>query len=122
MPNRNRPTAALQRVALVAGFAAQLCIAGCGPSGEGAHHAGHALLGMHHGGLPLLHRAIRMGMRGTRVRGIRRACADDKAKFCANSGSPREERKCLEDKRDSLSAECKNALDARRNKTRDNAH
>ncbi|HWE06602.1 MAG TPA: hypothetical protein VG274_07825 [Rhizomicrobium sp.] len=89
---------------------------GCGPQeGGGGHHGGHGLFGMRHGGLPLLHHAMRLGMRGTHAHGFRRACADDVARLCPNAKSHRDERECLEGKRDSLGADCKTALDARRN-------
>jgi hypothetical protein len=84
---------------------------GCGPSGT--EHA-HGLMGMHHGALPLLNRAARLGMRGMRPHGgFRRACADDVERLCPKDDSRREQRECLEGKRESLSKECKEALDAR---------
>ena len=119
MRNHLQQTKALQSLRNATAILVVACIgaAGCGPQeGGGAHHDGHGLLGMHHGGLPLLHRAMRMGMRGTRARGFRRACADDMARLCPNAKSHRDERECLEGKRDSLEAECKTALDARRNR------
>ena len=91
--------------------------AGCGPGGHGGmHHGAHALFGMHHGAIPLMHHAMRLGMRGIRgSHNFRRACADDLAKFCPKDQSRRDERQCLEGKRETLSADCKSALDAPRN-------
>ncbi|HWY15645.1 MAG TPA: hypothetical protein VNX86_10960 [Rhizomicrobium sp.] len=123
MRNHLLQTKALQSLRNATAILVVACIgaAGCGPQeGGSAHHGGHGLLGMHHGGLPLLNRAMRMGMRGTRARGFRRACADDMARLCPNAKSHRDERECLEGKRDSLEAECKTALDARRNRGAEN--
>jgi hypothetical protein len=100
-----------------------ICTVGCGPEGGGGgHHGGHGSFGMHHGGLPLLGRAVRMGMRGTRVRGFRRACADDVTRLCPNAKSRKEERLCLEGKRASLDEQCRAALDVRRNGSVANPH
>lgn len=89
-------------------------LATCGPSGNGGGHAGHALFGMHHA-FPLMNRALRLGLRGARERGgFRRACEADIARLCANARTRRDERDCLEDKRESLSADCRTALDTRR--------
>jgi hypothetical protein len=89
-----------------------LGVMGCGPSG-GEHS--HGLFGMHHGALPLMNKALHLGMRGMRPHGgFRRACAEDVERLCPKSGSRREQRECLEGKRESLSAECKSALDDRR--------
>ncbi|HEX4078718.1 MAG TPA: hypothetical protein VHX61_07580 [Rhizomicrobium sp.] len=88
---------------------------GCGRSGE---HAAHGMFGMQHLERPLLKGAMHLGMRGmrgTRSHGIRRACAGDVQRLCPKSGSRREERECLEGKRETVSAECRAALDARRN-------
>ncbi len=123
MQNHLQQTKALQSLRNVTAILVVACIgaAACGPQeGGGTHHGGHGLLGMHHGGLPLLHRAMGMGMRGTRARGFRRACADDMARLCPSAKSHRDERECLEGKRDSLEAECKTALDARRNRGTEN--
>jgi hypothetical protein len=87
-----------------------LGVAGCGPSG-GEH--GHGLLGMRHGGLSLVNKAAHLGMRGMRPHGgFRRACAEDVERLCPKIDSRREQRECLEGKRESLSAECRTALDA----------
>ena len=123
MRNHLQQTKALQSLRNATAILVVACIgaAGCGPQeGGGAHHGGHGMFGMHYGGLPLLHRAMRMGMRGSRARGFRRACADDMARLCPNAKSHRDERECLEGKRDSLEAECKTALDARRNRGAEN--
>jgi hypothetical protein len=118
MRNHLQQISALQSLRNATAILVVACIgaAGCGPQeGGGAHHGSHGLFGMRHGGgLPLPHRAMRIGIRGTRARGFRRACADDMARLCPNAKSRRDERKCLEHKRDSLEAQCKTALDARR--------
>jgi hypothetical protein len=90
--------------------------AGCGPSG-GEGHGAHALFGMHRQALPLVGRALRLGMRGARSHGFRRACAEDVTRLCAHSETRRDERECLEQKRDQVSADCKSALDARRKRS-----
>ncbi len=97
-----------------------LCIGvmSCGPQGGG--HGAHALFGLHHAALPLMHRALRMGLRGTRGRGLRRACAEDVAQFCPNALAHREQRLCLDEKLQFLSADCKNAVQALRNRRREN--
>lgn len=75
------------------------------------------MFGMHRGALPLMHHALRLGMRGARGNhNFRRVCAGDLAKFCAKEQMRREQRRCLEGKREMLSAECRTALDARRNR------
>jgi len=90
-----------------------LLLFGCGPSENGGRHAGHALFGIHHA-LPLMNRALRLGLRGARGRGgFRRACAADVERLCASALSRREERLCLDEKRDQLSSDCRSALDAR---------
>jgi len=86
---------------------------GCGPSG--GEHGGHGVFGLHHAALPLMSHALRLGMRGARPQGFRRACSEDIAKLCPNSGSRRRERDCLEEKRNLVSSECREALDRRRN-------
>ena len=89
-----------------------LGVSACGPSGGG--HGMHGTFGLHHLALPLMHRALRLGLREERPRGFRRACADDVGRLCPTAHSPREERECLETKRDALSQDCRAALDARR--------
>lgn len=95
-----------------------LTVSACGPSG--GEHGGHGAFGMHHLAAPLMHRAMRMGLREARPRGLRRACAEDVAKLCPNLGSRRQERDCLQGKRTMLSTECREALDRRLE--RDNTH
>jgi hypothetical protein len=75
-----------------------------------------------HRGLGLGIRAVRMGMRATRPQGFRRACADDVARLCQSAKTRRNERECLKGKESSLSAECKTALDRRRQPEREPAH
>ena len=87
-----------------------LALSACGPSG--GEHGGHGAFGMHHLAAPLLHHALRMGLRSQRPRGFRRACEDDAAKLCP-SLSRRQQRDCLQGKRAMLSNECREALDRR---------
>jgi hypothetical protein len=103
--------ATLRALVLLACF-----LAACGPSGESGAHGRHGLLGMHHAGLPLLNHALRLGMRGMRPQGLRRACAEDAARLCPDARTRREERECLESRRANLSADCRYALDARRDR------
>jgi hypothetical protein len=91
-----------------------LAVSACGPSG--GEHGGHGAFGMHHLALPLMSHALRLGLREARPRGFRRACADDIARFCPTARSRREERQCIEAKRNEVSQECRTALDARRNR------
>jgi hypothetical protein len=104
---------------------ALLSVSACGPSGgEHGGHGGHGILGLHHIAAPLMHHAMRMGLRGaTRQRGFRRACEDDAAKLCP-SLSRRQQRDCLQGKRTMLSTECREALDRRleRGNRRNNEH
>ena len=92
---------------------------GCGPSAGGGHGA-HGLLGVHHGALPLMNRALRMSLRAARPRGFRHACEGNVARLCPDAHSRREERRCLEEKISSVSAECKTVLETRRNGHRQN--
>lgn len=94
-----------------------LAIFSCGPSG-GEHHGmgGHGAFGMHRLAAPLMHHALRMGLRNTRPRGFRRACMEDVAKLCPNIDQRRDQRECLEGKRAQLDTECREALDARRDR------
>lgn len=94
-----------------------LMIGSCGPSG--GEHGGHGAFGMHHLAAPLMHRAMRMGLRSARPRGVRRACAEDVAKLCPNMDRRREQRECLEGKRSLLSADCREAIDSRHGHARD---
>jgi len=64
--------------------------------------------------MPLMHHALRMGLRSARPPRFRRACAADVARFCPNATTRRAERECLEGKHDTLEADCKTALDAPR--------
>ncbi|HEX4158800.1 MAG TPA: hypothetical protein VHY79_10005 [Rhizomicrobium sp.] len=89
-----------------------LAVSACGPSG--GEHGGHGGFGMHHLAAPLLHRGLRMGLREARPRGFRRACEQDVAKLCPNISSRRQQRQCLEGKRGLLSADCRAAMDRRR--------
>ena len=92
-------------------FALTVSLDACGP--EGGRHAGH-MFGMRHG-IGLGMRAMRMGERGTRQRGgFRRACEADVTRLCPNAKSRRDERECLEGKQNSLSSDCKAALERRR--------
>jgi hypothetical protein len=92
-------------------FAASILLAAaCGPEQS---HGGHGAFGMRHG-LGLMTHAARLGMRGTRPRGFRRACADDAARLCPDAKRPRDMRECLQGKQNSLSADCKAALTRRR--------
>jgi hypothetical protein len=93
-------------------FFALATVSACGPSG--GEHGGHGAFGVHHLAAPLLHRALRMGLREARPRGLRHACEEDVAKLCPNLASRRQERQCLEGKRDLVSSECREALDRRR--------
>lgn len=93
-------------------FAAAIWLNACGPEQPHGGHAGH-FFGMRHGGLGLATRAARLGMRGMRPRGMRRACADDVARLCANAKTRRDERDCLEGKQSSLSSDCKAAIEHR---------
>ncbi|HEY1613907.1 MAG TPA: hypothetical protein VGF97_09485 [Rhizomicrobium sp.] len=94
-------------------MALALPVQGCDQN-EGGHHGGRGALGMHHLMRPLLHQGLRMGMRGMRPPRFREACADDVRKFCPNAHTRRDERECLQGKRDTLDATCKAALDRRR--------
>lgn len=88
-----------------------LALSACGPSG--GEHGGHGALGLHHLAAPLMHRALRMGLRGAHPRGLRRACAEDIGKLCPGLSSRRQQRDCLQGKRAMLSADCREALDRR---------
>ena len=92
-----------------------LAVSACGPSG-GEHGGGHGAFGMHHLAAPLMHRALRMGLRSERPRGFRRACEEDAAKLCP-SLARRQQRDCLQGKRTMLGADCREALDKRLERT-----
>lgn len=82
-------------------------IAGC------ERHAGQAA---RMGGREAAH-----GMRGERAGGhggIRRACETDIEQFCAADQSGRDRRECLQSHMDKLSADCKAAMEARKNHRR----
>lgn len=96
-----------------------LALSSCGRAGE---HGAGALLHMRHGALPLMTHALRLGMRGARPHGLRRACASDVSRLCPEARSRREERKCLEAKHDTLSADCRSALDERGRRQDRTAH
>jgi hypothetical protein len=107
-----------------------VAVSACGPSG--GEHGGHGALGSRHNiALPLMHRAMRMGMHGamrmgmrsaTRQHGFRRACEADVAKLCSGLSSKRQERQCLEGKRDLVSADCREALEHRRERSNENSN
>lgn len=87
-------------------------ITACGPEqphGHGGGHGGH-FFGMHRGAFALGRHALRLGMRETRPRGFRRACAEDAARLCPTAQTRHDQRTCLEGKQNSLSAECKTAF------------
>jgi hypothetical protein len=77
---------------------------------------------MHRLAMPLMQRGLRMGLRSARPLGFRRACADDVAKLCPNLASRRQERVCIQGKRDQLSSECREALDRRREHPSESGH
>ena len=62
-------------------------------------------------------RAAGHGMRGERGGhgGIRRACEADIEQFCAADQKGRDRRECLQSHMDKLSADCKAAIEARKN-------
>jgi len=93
-------------------FALAMSLTSCGPEQPRHGHAGH-FFGMRHG-FGLAMRGVRLGSREMRPRGMRRACADDVARLCPNAKARRDERECLEGKQNSLSADCKAALEHRR--------
>jgi hypothetical protein len=69
-------------------------------------------------------RAVGHGMRGERGErgghgGIRRACEADIEQFCAADQKGRDRRECLQSHMDKLSADCKAAIEARKNRHRD---
>jgi hypothetical protein len=97
-----------------------LAVSACGPSG--GEHGGHGAFGMHHLAAPLMHRALRMGLREARPRGFRRACEADVAKLCPGLSSRRQERECLEGKKDLASADCREAMDRRRERGNEHAN
>ncbi len=69
-------------------------------------------------------RAAGHGMRGERAGGrggIRRACEADIEQFCAADQKGRDRRECLQSHMDKLSADCKAAIEARKNHRRDKA-
>ena len=123
--SRRLQVARCWRRALIFAFA--ISLTACGPEQHHEGHGGHLfgmgrgahLYGMHHVALPLMNRALRMGLRGNRPRGFRRACADDVAKLCPTAKTRREERECLRDKQTSLSADCRAALERRRDPNRE---
>jgi hypothetical protein len=59
-------------------------------------------------------------MRGERGAhgGIRRACEADMEQFCAADQKGRDRRECLQSHMDKLSADCKAAIEARKNHRR----
>ena len=66
-------------------------------------------------------RAAGHGMRGERGGGhggIRRACEADIEQFCAADQKGRDRRECLQSHMDKLSADCKAAIEARKNHRR----
>lgn len=101
-----------KRVVRGALFALAVSLSACGPQEPHGGHAGH-FFGMRHG-LGLGMRAARLGAREMRPRGFRRACAGDVARLCPNAKTRRDERDCLDGKQNSLSSECKEALEHRR--------
>lgn len=50
--------------------------------------------------------------------GLRRACSADLEQYCAADQTGRDRRQCLESHADKLSADCKSALEARKNRHR----
>jgi hypothetical protein len=48
--------------------------------------------------------------------GLRRACRDDLAKFCAADQKGRDRRQCLQSHLSELSADCKTAVEARKSR------
>ena len=105
-----------RRFILLLSFALAISLTACGPEKPHGGHAGH-FFGMRHG-IGLLGRTARLGMRGTRQRGFRRACADDVGRLCPNAKTRRDERDCLEGKQNSLSTDCKAALERHREPAR----
>ena len=93
-----------------------ISLTACGPQEQHGGHAGH-FLGMRHG-LGLGMRAVRLGAREMRPKGFRRACEADVARLCPNARSRRDERECLEGKQSSLSGECREAFERRREPVR----
>ena len=71
-------------------------------------HPGKILRGAGHAG--------RMEERGGRHHGLRRACRDDIAKFCAADQTGRDRRTCLQTHLTELSADCKTAVEARKDR------
>lgn len=66
-------------------------------------------------------RAVGHGMRGERGGGhggLRRACEADIEQFCAADQKGRDRRECLQSHMDKLSADCKTAIEARKNHRR----
>ena len=106
-----------RRFTFLLSFALATSLNACGPEQpHGGGRAGH-FFGMRHG-IGLLGRTARLGMRGTRQRGFRRACADDVGRLCPNAKTRRDERDCLEGKQNSLSTDCKAALERHRQPVR----
>jgi hypothetical protein len=99
------------RFGAAAVFALAISLSACGPQEPHGGHGGH---GGHFFGMPrgfgLARHALRLGMRETRPRGFRRACANDVARLCPTARTRRDQRACLEGKENSLDADCKAAL------------
>lgn len=93
-------------------FALAISLNACGPEQPHGGHAGH-FFGLRHG-LGLGMRALRLGERGMRPRGFRRACEEDVARLCPAAKTRRDERECLKGKENSVSGTCKAALERRR--------